>query len=129
MGISSDGLLYFGFPVGEDGERPDWMEEDFEEFTDFLLNRAGIPNADYVKRREIEKACPVELLSYCSYDYPSFVLGIRDAKYRAGRGYTVELGEADLAVDQSRIDAAKAWCAANDIEWHEPKWLLCSMLG
>lgn len=27
MGVSSDGVLYFGFPVGEDECAPEWMSD------------------------------------------------------------------------------------------------------
>jgi hypothetical protein len=128
MGISSDGILYFGFQVGGDEELPEWME-DYEEFDEFLLAKAGLPlDTSWQESKAIREACPVDLQTYCSYDYPMYILGIRGAEYRAHRGYVVEIG-AEMAVPQDRIDAAKSWCEANGIEWHDPKWLLCSMYG
>ena len=129
MGVSTDGILYFGFQVCGEEEKPEWMEE-FEDFDDFLISKAGLPDdAPYEDRAKVINECPAELQLFCSYDYPMYVLGVRDAEHRAYRGDIVEIGAAELAVDQNKIDAFKVWCIANGIEWQEPKWLLCSMWG
>ncbi len=129
MGVSSDGILYFGFQVGGEEELPEWMGE-HEDFDDFLAEKAGLaPDAPYEERRKIEKACPAELQLFCSYDYPMYVLGIRDAEHRVNRGYLKEIGAKELTVDADKIAAFKAWCEANGVEYQEPKWLLCSMYG
>lgn len=129
MGISSDGILYFGFQVGQDEEPPEWMGE-FDDFDDFLVAKAGLPDdSPYEVRRGIIKECPAELQMYCSYDYPMYILGIRDAEHRVNRGYTAEITAENLIVAPEKIAAFKAWCDANSIEWQEPKWLLCSMYG
>ena len=129
MGVSSDGMLYFGFPVGEEEEAPDWMEG-FEDFDEFLCAKAGLPeDAPWEQSKPIIEGCPADLHLYCSYDYPMYILGVRGAEHRAHRGYVVELDATKLAVPQEKIDALKAWCAGNGIEWQEPKWLLCSLYG
>lgn len=129
MGISSDGVLYFGFQVGDEDERPEWMGE-FEDFDDWLCNKAGLAeDAPWEERKPIIDGCPAELQLFCSYDYPMYVLGVRDAEHRAYRGDIVEIGTAQLAVEDEKIAAFKAWCEANGIEYQEPKWLLCSMYG
>jgi hypothetical protein len=129
MGVSSDGILYFGFQVGGEDEKPEWLGE-FDDFDHFIVAKAGIAeDAPYEERSKVIKSCPAELQLFCSYDYPMYVLGVRDAEHRAYRGDIIEIGAAQLAVDQSKIDAFKAWCASNGIEYQEPKWLLCSMYG
>jgi hypothetical protein len=129
MGISSDGVLYFGFQVGGDGERPEWMGE-FEDFDDWLCNKAGLTeDAPWEERQPIIHGCPAELQMFCSYNYPMFVLGVRGAEHRAYRGDIVEIGTAQLAVEDEKTAAFKAWCETNGIEYQEPKWLLCSMYG
>lgn len=80
MGVSSDGILYFGFQVGEEDSPPEWLGRDDEgeprDFEDFLLSKAGLPhNATYEDRRKVVKACPAELQLFCSYDWPMFILG------------------------------------------------------
>lgn len=128
MGISSDGVMYFGFQVGGEDEKPEWMG-DFDDFDDFLASKAGLDDAPYEERRKVIEACPAELQLFCSFDYPMYVLGVRGAEHRAYRGDIVEIGAAELTVPQEKIDAFKAWCEANSIDYAEPKWLLCSMYG
>ena len=128
MGISSDGLLYFGFPVGGEDEPPEWLEG-FEDFDDYVCT--DVPaNADWKARKVVIDACPADLFMYCSYDYPMYILGVRGAEHRVNRGYTQEISVADLTkVSPKQIEDLKQWCAANKIEWQEPKWFLCSMYG
>jgi hypothetical protein len=128
MGISSDAMLYFGFPVGGEDEPPAWLEG-YQDFDDYVCT--DVPaNAGWEIRSPIVKACPAELFTYCSYDYPMHILGVRGAEHRVYRGYHKDISVADLtAVSPARILAFKNWCEGRGIEWHEPRWLLCSMYG
>lgn len=129
MGVSSDGMLYFGFQVGGEEERPEWLGE-YEDFDDWLVGQSALPeDAPYEERKKVIEACPAELQLFCSYDYPMYILGIRDAEHCVNRGYLKEIGAAELAVEPAKIEAFKTWCAGQGIEWQEPKWLLCSMYG
>lgn len=128
MGVSTNGMLYFGFQIGDEDEKPEWLEG-FDDFDDFLVAKAGLSDAPYEDRAKVIHECPADLHTFCSYDYPMHILGLRSAGYVVHRGYTVEIDPAKLAIDQSKIDALKAWCAANGIKWQEPKWLLCSLWG
>lgn len=129
MGVSSDGMLYFGFQVGDEDQKPEWLGE-HEDFDAFICAKAGLPDdAPYEQTGPVIKNCPAELQLFCSYDYPMYVLGVRGAEHRAYRGDIVEIGDAELAVDSVRVEAFKAWCDLNGIEWQQPKWLLCSMYG
>jgi hypothetical protein len=134
MGVSSDAMLYFGFQVGGDEEPPEWLGEDEDgerrDFEEFVCEKAGLAtDAPYTERSKIVDACPADLHWFCSYDYPMFILGVRDAEHRVNRGYLKEIGPSDLAVPDEKIAAFKAWCLENNIEYQEPKWLLCSMYG
>jgi len=127
MGFSSDGMLCFGFQVGGEDEKPEWLEG-FEDFDDFICS--DVPaNAGWKERKVVRDACPADLFVFCSYDYPMYILGVRGAEHCASRGYIVEVGPKELTVEPAKIEALKAWCEANKIEWQEPKWLLCSMYG
>lgn len=132
MGVSSDGLLLFGFSVGDDDKPPDWLfdpeDEDADalEFDDFVCGISDLPaDAPYEARKAFIDACPAELVLYCSYDYPMYVLTVRGTTKRAYRGDLNEVG--DLTVEPERIAAFKAWCETNDIPYEEPKWFLASM--
>jgi hypothetical protein len=128
MGISSDGLLIFGFPVGDEGEVPEWLAV-YDDFDDFLATTMSISESlSYTDRQRIIDTCPADVFVYCSGDYPMHILGIRGAGFRVRRGYTTEVQPSLLTVPQEKIDAFKAWCEQAGIEWQEPKWLLCSYL-
>jgi hypothetical protein len=137
MGISSDGLLIYGFDLGIEDEQPfSELLADNEEFDDFIANEAGIEgwteNAkdDYWKRyREAVEACPVELHIHCSYDYPMYVLGVRGANFTAYRGDPTIIEKDAFNISEDKIKAAKEWCEKYKIEWQEPKWVLCSLYG
>lgn len=142
MGVSSDGLLIFGFPLGEEGENPMptiFNEEECDgdyDFSDFILKEAGIPEWEengpddyWQKIRDAEAECPVSLELYCSYDYPMYFLAVGGHKLSVLRGYTKEVTEAILSVPNEEIEKAKAWCENHKVEWQEPKWFLASMYG
>jgi len=129
MGVSSDGILYFGFAVGDDETAPEWMRG-YSDFDDFICAKARLPEgATYQERKPVIDGCPAELQLYCSYDYPMHILGVRDAEHRVSRGYLKQISAAELAVDEAKVTAMKTWCETNGIEWQEPAWLLCSMYG
>jgi hypothetical protein len=131
MGVSSDGVLYFGFQVGGEEEVPEWLEDvEDHDFENFLCEKAGLPeNATWEDRKKVINACPADLYLFCSYEYPMYILGVRGAEYRAYRGDIVEINPESLFVDPDKIGKLKIWCEDNGIEWQEPKWLLCSMYG
>jgi hypothetical protein len=127
MGVSSDGLLVFGFPIGEEDEMPEFLG-DCDDMDDFIAGpwKSG---GDHKARQALIDACPADLTVYCSYDYSMYVLAVRGTEARAARGDAVEISPEHLAVAPEKIAAFQAWCEENGIEYHEPKWLLCSMYG
>jgi hypothetical protein len=78
-------------------------------------------------QRAAEAACPVDIVSHCSGEYPMYIVAIRGTERTANRGSPEVIDPASLAVPAEKIEAAKAWCEAHRIEWQEPHWLLCSM--
>jgi hypothetical protein len=134
MTISSDGILYFGFLVGEDEEPPEWLGEDDEgnpkDFDDFVCELANLSeDTKYEERHRMIDNCPAELQMYCSYDYPMYVLGVRGCEYRVNRGFTKILTADMLIIDRAKIEKFEEWCKQNKIEYKEPRWYLCSMYG
>lgn len=129
MSISSDGLLVFGFQVGGEEEKPEWLK-DYEDFDEYLIAHGDIAaNSSYKERTTFIESCPADLYKYCSYEYPMYILGPRNAKFRVSRGYNQVIKPEDLIVPQDRLDKFKTWCIKMNIEWQEPMWLLCSMFG
>lgn len=128
MGQSTDGILVFGIDLGED--MPEFLEEHENDWWSFMDAISGLADhPDYEKRRKFREEHGADLVSYCSYDYPMYILAINGTERRVKRGYITEIDPESLTVPQEKIDALKKFCEEYDIEWHEPKWLLVSMWG
>lgn len=128
MGISTNAMLVFGFPCGEEGESPEWMGE-HEEFSSWLAEKLGLPEEDYKAHFEAEKACPAELVIHCSYDYPMHVLAIQGLGKTAHRGYPQDVHPDDLRISPDAIAVFRDWCEKYGIEYQDPKWTLCSLMS
>lgn len=145
MGISTDGLLIFGFDLGEEFPKGIYgSEEEYEDcedhnLEDVIADKAGLKYREdftdeeakvyFAKKRDLEATCPISIEYHCSYECPMYIIAIRGAKFSAHRGYPLELDQSLLTVSPEKIAAAKAWCESNGIEWQEPKWLLASLWG
>lgn len=132
MGTSTDAILVFGFEIGGEDEPPEFLDEfdgDFESFLDSLsgLPEYGEEGHSFDAQFEYRKNCPASMTLHCSYDYPMYILAVNGTETRSSRGTPREIGSMD--VSDSDVSAFKAWCESNDIEYKEPKWLLCSMWG
>jgi hypothetical protein len=133
MGISSDGIVAFGFKLvdEEDGELPPkmtaYMEEDDEDGFDlynFIAHETGTQDADYPVQEASRKAFPVDVVMFCSYDYPMYFLAVNGTVAKCSRGYATKFDPAT-----PDIAALKAFCEKYEIEWQEPAWHVMSMYG
>lgn len=136
MGISSDGKLYFGFPLGGDDDPPDWLPEVgegegiTEAFEELVYRDAGLTGDLPWKEREAAlRACPADIFMHCSYDYGMYILGVRGVEFSASRGDIVEITPESLLIDSAQIEAFEAWCHKHDIPYQKPAWYLCSLYG
>ncbi len=148
MGVSTDGILCFGFNITEEEEQPEFLEnvvsrwgEDEADFEDLIYNEAGIlpPFEDetdeqqiarWALQNEAEAAYPVDLVRHCSGDYTMFILVPRDApNFSASRGFPLSIDPVAIsdAITPELLGKFQSWCEAHDVEWQEPEWLLCSM--
>lgn len=125
MGVSTDGILAFGIDFGE--ELPEFLADFEDVWWDYTDSISG--ETDYKKRSEFRDNHIADLVMYCSYEYPMYILAINGTKTEVSRGYTEEIDPSDLRIPQEKIDAFKAFCEENGVEWQEPKWLLASMWG
>jgi hypothetical protein len=134
MGISTDGILAFGFDLGLEGEKPEFLG-DHEDIDEMVTAEAGLTapeHRDYERDwREYWKAkkaalaaCPIELIEHCSGEYPMYIIAVRGTGGYARRGYAQKVDTSPPAPE--KIEAARAWCEAHGIEWQEPCWLLAS---
>lgn len=146
MGVSTDAILAFGFDLGDEedvtlaerfGAEEDDDSFDFDEWIGkqagavYPAGYAGINSPEYVayyeKLQAAIAACPVEVITHCSYDYPMHFLALRGTEARAWRGkpQTVQTEPPP----PERIAAMRAFCEEHDIEWKEPQWHIFSMWG
>jgi hypothetical protein len=142
MGVSSDGIIVYGFDIGEElsslGIFKENTDEDMNEdsFDEFILKEAGFsdwtelsPKNYWEQKKKILETCPIELITHCSYDYPMYIVAIRGTFSRAWRGDPKELSQDFFNVPEEKIIKAKEWCEKHEISWQTPRWLLASMYG
>lgn len=144
MSQSTDAILAFGFNLTDEDEDIKEIfgvdEEDEFEFDEWLATmagaiypagHAGIDSPAYVAYSNACKAavaaCPVELVTHCSAEYPMYFLAVRGTVTTAKRGYPEAVFT--YVPEQERIDAARAFCIEMGIELQEPQWHIFSMWG
>lgn len=160
MGIHANGILAYGYDLGgpEDGWKiegvdeygafaTDWYDNEDEEndLDDFgsgaegqLLIAAGFtetgPEAPgyYERQRAARDGIGVEITSYCSYDYPSYILAAKVIDASSGSTEPVDLNQLlDAMILQNYNEKLAAALKALNIKPTQecPQWLLASHLG
>ena len=156
MGVSTDGQLCYGilfeagfeFPWDSDkwdGRIEDWWlyeiccyENPFELYNDQGEYIDGKPPTEEVKdeyhgaRYDFRETHPllVELVNYCSYDYPMYILAVVDQVKIANRGYAEEITQEDLTNLAGSLDILTQFCQKHGIKTGEkPKLWLSSLWG
>jgi hypothetical protein len=148
MGVSTDAILAFGFNLLDEeeslaalfGEQSKDDDGEAFEFDDWIARQAGatypeghsgINSPEYrayaAKRDAAIAACPVEIITHCSYDSPMYFLALRGTETRAWRGSPKAVETPPPAPEQ--IDAMLAFCVSHRIEWKEPAWHIFSLWG
>jgi hypothetical protein len=136
MGVSTDGILFFGIAYEEDEIDLEAMTEaagmDTEEFddgfADLYLFKIGAPVDDYDARIELSNAAVCEVGTYCSYDYPMYFACVKKGLYRVNRGYAAEIPDG-IRAEADWAEQLKAFCALMGLPYRKPKWLLVSLWG
>lgn len=150
MGVSTDGILCYGFSLGDEGGvLPSWLldgdpeDEDSNaiEFVDFLAKLYELPHPGewsgdeatlarfheyWDKQRQLEKDVGIEVVNHCSGEYPMFILAVAESVKTAARGSITELGQ-NTTANPEWEDKLRAFCEKAGIKFEEPQFLLCSM--
>lgn len=154
MGVSTDGQLCWGILFGEEVEFP-WdaekWEGDIEDWWLYEVCKYKNPfelfdaKGNWIDGKEPEgekvdkyyksrfafrdaHPCPVELVNYCSCDYPMYILAVADQVKIANRGYAREVTQKDLADLACNLDILTQFCREHGIETEEePKLWLSSL--
>lgn len=148
MGVSTDGILFYGIAYGEDLDVSELAEhhgiayEDFDfDFETLYADKMGVksPTGDYdldpevfkkywADKREINKKSGCEIGTYCSGDYPMYYLAIKDGHYSVSRGSETEIPDGLTAKPEWK-QQLELYCAFMGLPFKEPKWLLVSYWG
>ena len=157
MGTSTDAILAYGYDLGgpedewrveqlnDDGElQLDWFnpEADDADFVEAaagqLLTAAGFTETDYkaagyfARKRTAQERIGVEFNSYCSGDYPLFLIATK--RITVARGHIAQLDLAALAAEvktngwDDKLHAALTVLGLTPKQ-DKPGWLLCSYWG
>lgn len=149
MGQSTNAEISFGIAFEEDYEFP-WSGEDIG---DWWRNQSGFkhsfeiyndegnyidgkePSAEVVSRYLAEQwefdklhPLPVELVNYCSGDYPMYIISVPQVGRLARRGYPVTFQPSDLVVTDEQVKTLIEFCKNAGLEG-EPSWYLSSYWG
>jgi hypothetical protein len=156
MSTSTDGIAALGFNLGSDEEwlveeadedgglELDWFGEADNDFVDAaerrLLAAAGFTetwspdNEGYFQReREAKERLGVQFVTYCSGEYPMFILATK--AIQVSRGYVEPLNLDEMAArttpggeDEQRLRHALGVLGLTPKQ-ESPQWLLCSFWG
>lgn len=142
MGTSTDGILFYGFSVGEDenaeiirgmdgngeyvvGSEDEEPDEDAIWAHHFKLD----PDPDKVEKvwRHKEKHV-IQIGTHCSYDYPMYYVAIRKSVLSASRGTPEKVDTLEIGKDWDK--QLKEFCDLWELEPpNEFGWYLCSLWG
>lgn len=153
MGVSTDGQLNYGivfdegfeFPWSERDDVEDWWREvngyenpNFDPYDGKGGYKPGVTRDDprvtayHLHRREWMAAhpIPIELVNYCSGDYPCWMLALPELKWCASRGCPERIDPAALVVTDEQRNSLIEFCKKYGIE-HDapPAWYLTSYWG
>lgn len=125
MGISSDGLLFWGYCF--DDEVP-WVDELTEEEWEIWYNEGWEELAIHWEV-DVDFGCSIEF--HCSYDYPMYAAVIDESCIRAFRGDPQRIEAADLKVGKDWKEELDTFCESMgiDVSGMEPGWHLASLYG
>jgi len=133
MGTSTDGILFYGIDLGEDGlyeTRENWEHEDWD---DEFRKRTGTPlypDETWIEAgKETSAKWGVTLGIHCSYDYSCDYVALIDRNYSAARGYPEILTPEMLTVPDDADEKIKAFCELMGIPYEQPRWHLASLWG
>ena len=146
MGQSTNGILFYGINLGENGDEftfDDEAEHYELDFETIYAAKHGLlePEGDYDdlltrplfkaywdKKSSLLKSCPCEIDTYGSSDYPLYFVAVKAGKYLVHRGYTTEIPDGLTAKPEWK-EQIKAYCELMGLPYSDPKWLLVSYWG
>ena len=129
MGVSTDGILAYGYDLGGEGEwKVQGLNDDGEPSWPWYDSDEGDLVGD-VGEALAAKVPGVEVVTHCSGEHPMCLLASREVTaYRGWVEDVTDVVAVDLTADRERLDAALATLGIIPIQ-KEPRWLLVSYRG
>ncbi len=148
MGTSTNGILFYGFPLEDDiGETEhSWLDEDGDgEWEYHYLEHFGVTSPSivdydnktpeekaaqkiyYERRRELLEAAGCEIDYHCSCDYSMYYVAFKAKNFTAYRGDAVEVTGDMLDIPRVVEGKLRDFCKIMGIKWEQPKWYLVSL--
>lgn len=124
MGVSTDGILFYGFYEKEQG---DWSD-DYED-EEYIEQHGQTMFAD--RFEELYRTSNLYLGTHCSNNYPLRFLAIKSSLIEASRGHPESIDPRQMIV-QSEWNSLLRTCLAEmsiDVGKQEPGWYLASYWG
>lgn len=151
MSVSTDGQICFGNVYEEDFEFP-WENHDIEswwrkecgfkpsvelydesgEYVNGVKPSQDVIDAYYKEHRDFDLAhvLPVELVNYCSGEFPMWIIAVPSSCRSNNRGYAERFEPGDLTVTKDEIATLRDFCIKYDlIPSEDAGWYLTSCWG
>jgi hypothetical protein len=134
MGVSSDGILFYGFHFDED-ELPEILSdneeaEDPEDPEDLVAKLYGWDGKypEYSFQWEKLHPSPIVVGTHCSYNYPMYYVAIKESDLSASRGTPEKV---DMAVGPNWGALLREFCEKIGIDFDKQNvgWWLASLYG
>ena len=139
MGVSTNGILFYGFSLDEEDESC-WHTEDEDDWEDVYASTQGVirPTADYEDNKEVystywrdvwakAKEAKCEIGYHCSGEFPIPYVALSVSHKVAGRGDAVRIE--NLEIQEDWRETLLTFCEVMKIPWQEPAWYLVSYWG
>jgi len=144
MGVSTDGILFFGINLGDDEDREEllpWEEEGEEgDWGDFVTRKLGIVHPDeedgplvdayYLQKHIALIALGCEVQIHGAESCCAQAVVVKSSYKSASRGFPEKLSQEFLnSITEEDITKLKKFCELMGVEYQEPSWILTSWWG
>jgi len=149
MGQSTDGLLFYGLHIGDEGETGNEeldeliQEEGWDVWEKIYLEKTinlKEPEGEYESNkeayskywddcREALKQVDLEITAHCHCDAPMYFVHIKSVYKEASRGYPKKIDPSKMTVNPEWVQQLKAFCKVLNIPFDKKEvgWWLASM--
>jgi hypothetical protein len=130
MGVSTDGLVFFGFLIADGSETHERIEREKRAGPDGEPNPGTLGWLVWMG----DEDGAVEIGTHCSGEYPMYFVAVKATVIRAWRGRPMDLSgrlirTQGIYEEGEWCKLIRDFCARWDIPHEEPRWYLASYWG